>query len=326
MNKQATTRQMNYELKCEKIFDSINLDEFIAYYNKHTDKEIKDKFNLTKNQLARYVSINHITKTERRKYLSRKTRLERYGDPTYRNVAKAKKTKLERYGDENYNNGKQISITSKSKSPEEKLEILEKQKRTCLEKFGVEFASQSSDFKSRMSKTCLQKYGVPYFCMSEKCRKTGFNDSSYNKWFEEVLVDNNIRYTREYWVHRFSYDFLLPDFNLLVEINPSPYHNSTYSPYGEPKDKYYHQHKSKVAYEAGYKCLHLFDWDLENISDIFNTIKYMADSSLEEIQEPNKWLYDIRNRQLVKEETDNTVIIFDDGFKYKRTTSSKTNS
>lgn len=40
------------------------------------------------------------------------------------------------------------------------VETIEKRKQTCIEKYGCEFSSQSTDIKNRIKKTNVQKYGV----------------------------------------------------------------------------------------------------------------------------------------------------------------------
>ena len=52
----------------------------------------------------------------------------------------------------------------------------EKYKKTCLEKYGVEYSTQSKDVQNKMKKTLLEKYGVEHISHSkeikEKTKKT----------------------------------------------------------------------------------------------------------------------------------------------------------
>ena len=316
MNNQSISRRNNYYKRCEEKFSHIDLEEFIEFYNKHTDKEIKEKFNLTKNELALFVKNNNITKVERFKYLSMKTRQEKYGNPTYRNIDKARETRLNKYGDENYNNGTKISQTRLSFSEDKKNEINEKRIQTCLDRFGCKFASQSEEVKQKVRETCMEKYGVPYYCMSEDCRKTGFNNSKPNNEFEDFLSRRGIKYKREFYIHHLSYDFLLIDLDICVEINPFPYHNSTFAPHDVPKDKYYHQKKSINCVENGYKCLHIFDWEFSE-KDFEYKLDKIKKSKSYHIDEPNAYIFDLQTKKLVEEMTESSVVIYDDGFKYE---------
>lgn len=55
---------------------------------------------------------------------------------------------------------KYSSEKRKSKSEKEKQQILEKRKQTNIQKFGVEFASQSKDIQQKVVETNLKRYGV----------------------------------------------------------------------------------------------------------------------------------------------------------------------
>lgn len=126
-------------------------------------------------------------------------------------------------------------------------------------KYGVKCPSQTTEFKEKMRKTNEEKYGVPYACMREECRKYSGNNSIPNKTFSDTLKENNIKFEREFSLESYSYDFKIG--NYLFEINPSAFHNSTFAPVGKPKDKHYHEYKTKLALENGYRCIHVWDWD-----------------------------------------------------------------
>jgi len=82
---------------------------------------------------------------------------------------KGKLTKLIRYGDERYNNNK-------------------KSKKTCLEKYGVEYTFQNEEIKKKGKQTKLKRYGHPYFSNWEKGRETCLNKygTKSNLWIKEV--------------------------------------------------------------------------------------------------------------------------------------------
>lgn len=70
-------------------------------------------------------------------------------------LEKIRKSNLEKFGVEN---------------PLSSSEVREKIKLTCLEKFGVEFATQSDQMKSKSQATCLSKYGVKHALQSDEIR------------------------------------------------------------------------------------------------------------------------------------------------------------
>ena len=80
-----------------------------------------------------------------------------------------------------------------------------------------------------------------------------------NKNFAELLDKNNINYEREFYIDHYIYDFKVD--NNLIEINPFPFHNVTFSPFGDPKGETYHYDKTLTAIENGYRCIHVWDWD-----------------------------------------------------------------
>ena len=52
------------------------------------------------------------------------------------------------------------------------LNRLNKYKKTCLEKYGVEYAQQSNKVKDKAKQTCLEKYGVEHYTNREKSKQT----------------------------------------------------------------------------------------------------------------------------------------------------------
>ena len=52
------------------------------------------------------------------------------------------------------------------------LNRLNKYKKTCLEKYGVEYAQQSNEVKDKAKQTCLEKYGVEHYTNREKSKQT----------------------------------------------------------------------------------------------------------------------------------------------------------
>ena len=49
--------------------------------------------------------------------------------------------------------------------------IVEKMKATNIEKYGVEYVSQSKEVKDKVKSTCIKNYGVEHIFQSEKCKE-----------------------------------------------------------------------------------------------------------------------------------------------------------
>ena len=89
------------------------------------------------------------------KIKAKKTSVNRYGVEYYTNIEKVKKTCLEKFG-----------VDNASKN----LECKEKRRNTMLEKHGVEYYVLSEDFKQKSEKTSMLNYGTPHPMMSDKMK------------------------------------------------------------------------------------------------------------------------------------------------------------
>lgn len=136
------------------------------------------------------------------------------------------------------------------------------------------------DYKSKIEQqilktkqTCLEKYGVEFPCMRHEARMHG-NNSSINKKFKQLLIDNNLYINDaenvEFNILNKSFDFKVG--NNLIEINPTYTHSTSINPFNrKPIDKNYHFNKSKLARENNFRCIHVWDWD--DIDKIINLLK-----------------------------------------------------
>ena len=86
-------------------------------------------------------------------------------------------------------------------------------------------------------------------------------DSLTNLEFKQRLETAQLSYDREFCLDHKFFDFKVND--ILVEIDPSFTHNSTFTPfeYNTPLAKNYHKNKSKIAQKYNFRCIHIFDWD-----------------------------------------------------------------
>ena len=217
------------------------------------------------------------------------TKLERYGSSTYNNISKNKATKALNFGDENYNNRKKAQETCleryKVNNPSKVDAVKEKIRKTNLSKYGyvnrfsnpdvlakAAVNSHTPESEEKRMSTCMSKYGVPYAGCVFGIPKS--KDSNVNLGFRDLLIKENL-YTsdeenREFLLGKYRYDFKIG--NILLELNPSITHNSTFSIYSsEPRSKEYHYQKTLYATQEGYRCIHIWDWD--DVSKIINLIK-----------------------------------------------------
>lgn len=85
---------------------------------------------------------------------SKKTRLERYGDPNYTNREKASQTLLEQYG-----------VVNVQQIPEVKQKALS----TWNERYGRDNKEGHAEWQRRIREGTLEKYGVEYPCLTPEC-------------------------------------------------------------------------------------------------------------------------------------------------------------
>lgn len=210
------------------------------------------------------------------------TMLEKYGTTRYISE-EGRKRISESHEEHREEIDAKIRKTWSEKTNEEKQAINAKRDDTCIERFGIDNYSKTSDFHNFMSEkskslwqdpnwiekvknTNLERYGVLYSCLAKHVQDSnGKQISRSNKDFVELLKHSgitNVEY--EFSLKKYSYDVKVDDF--LIEINPSYTHNSTTGPYFHgkhlpAKDRYYHRDKTKFAEENGYRCIHVWDWD-----------------------------------------------------------------
>lgn len=238
------------------IINNIDKDEFIdLYINQNKSRAyIQNKYKLSSYMLDKVINYYKCNKTHAQSSeLSLQSKYSKFIDKeNYFNylVNKIKIAKIKHYG--SWENA--LKATSEScknswlnKSKEELDAIRQKTKETNMLKYGVESCYQLAN-----------------------CRLKG-NNSKPNKSFSKLLDINDIKYIREYPIANRSYDFKVD--NILIEINPSVTHNSTYGIYdNKPLATDYHKNKSTLAEENSYRCIHIWDWD--NKQKIVDSLKH----------------------------------------------------
>lgn len=252
--KQFNTRLKFYDIHKEKK-QHITKEELVKYYitENKTIEEIEQEHNIPYNEIRYLIKIYGIKKDQELIQKCReKSNLEKYGVINTgwlpETQEKIKKTCQEKFN---------------SDSPLGSQIIKDKIKQTNIERYGVVSNFFNKEVRERIKQTCLEKYGVEYACLSDNCIKSMVTKNSKpNLEFENILYDLNISYEREVRISRYSYDFKIN--NIMVEINPSATHNSTFGVYGkEPMSETYHLDKLNLAKENGFRCVHVFDWDDE---------------------------------------------------------------
>ena len=245
----------------------------------------------------------------------KQTNLERYG---VENVfqckeikEKVKQTNLERYGVENVFQCKEIKDRIKQTNLKrygveyslQSGKVRDRIKQTNLERYGVEYPSQDEQVKEKVKGTNLEKYNTQWFCNTTMCTssKKNPNHSYSNNSFKDLLDSMKINYVEEFPVDdiesgtSYRYDFKVGKY--LIELDSTAYHNSYKHPFNKPKDKLYHQKKSKFAYEHGFICIHIFDWN--DPEEVLSCV-LRGSSEISGFVEPRLFLYSSKEDRVIK--------------------------
>lgn len=117
-------------------------------------------------------------------------------------------------------------------------------------------------------RTRKENYETMYDNIVKNSSKVWYITKAEKKWQDFIesntweKVDNQfiIQWFDEEWNHK-SYRFDLKVWNILIDVNPTWSHNSTFFPKWEAKSERYHQVKSLSAEKLWYHPIHIFDWD-----------------------------------------------------------------
>ena len=295
-NNQKTKETLKAKYGVENISQVKEVADKISKAWKSKSKEdIAERTSKTKQtKLERYGDENYVNHEKQVN-----TVLEKYGVDNYSKTKECQEkiinTNLKKYGCEratqNAEVSKKISDAWQNKTQEELQEIENKRIKTNLKVYGVPYTIQTEEVQAKIQEnnlkkygspysiaskeirdkviaTCLERYGVPYNCLTPGCINANPSlISKINLKFRDKLNSYGIENKMEFTVGKYSFDFKVG--NVLLEINPTYTHNSTYSTtIGKmminPKEQDYHYNKTKVAHENGYRCIHIWDWDDED--------------------------------------------------------------
>lgn len=114
---------------------------------------------------------------------AKQTKIKRYGEAGF-DIEKQKATCMERYGSEYY-----FSTD----------EFREKYKNTCLKKYGVENAFQVEECKEKSKQTCMERYGVKHYSQTaehtEQCRRTSLEKYGVEHYSKTNECKERVRQT-----------------------------------------------------------------------------------------------------------------------------------
>lgn len=276
----------------QKVINKVNKKDLLKFYvyENNTFEDTYKHFDISRALFVKLLKHYNIKKpTSKAQENIDKTKLEKYGSKTYNNSEQIRKTNLERYGVDNQFKRKEMiedsmlkkygvkyiaqlpEVSSKATSKRDFKVEQEKIQKTNMERYGVPNVSLIPEVKEKIKesviKTFQEKYGVDNYWEKEDAKRSnGSKNSRANINFKKLLEDNKIEYIQEFNLKGKWFDFKVG--NILIEINPTPTHNTLWTPWNKDKgiDINYHLEKTILAKENEYRCIHIWDWDdLEKI-------------------------------------------------------------
>lgn len=261
-----------YKKQRETLDSCIDPEEIKRFYidENHTYQEVIDKYGITGWSLDIFLRENGIKKSRKQSAsLVLKSKYEKAG------------------GKEAYDKAVHDKIvegvSSKYGSYDAYKEHLSKK---CKEAWGTELKERQADWiknnyhnspeklehaKEVRAKTNLERYGVPNtYSLAEFTA-----NSKYNLKFASMLDACGVSYEQEFSLkltdgHLYRYDFKCG--NTLIELNPWPFHNTTFTPSGASVvSKNYHRDKTHFAIDNGYRVINVWDWD--SLDKVVNLLK-----------------------------------------------------
>lgn len=201
-----------------------------------------------------------------------------FGDPKNpKRVEKIISTRKQKFDSGEYNHIKKQ--VSKPRTEEVKNKISKSGKgvsRPKKEGFGVG-RKQSEETKNKMSKTHKQKW------INGEIGRRHYTSKLEDKFKNEILIQLNLKFDHFFKpkTQKFFYDFYLPDYNIIIEVDGDFFHsNPKFYPNGpqyitQIKNNINDQLKNQWAQDNGYKLLRFWE------DDINNNIQYVKQILLE---------------------------------------------
>ena len=159
---------------------------------------------------------------------------------------------------------------------------------TNIELYGVDNISKLPITTVKRNDTCLKLYGKTSINILRDSNKIkGFN-TSIEKKISNLLIENGVKFETQYDIifeeNKFkSYDFYLPDFNLLIEAdgdywhaNPIKYPDSNVLTEIQKINKLNDVFKNELANKNGYNLIRFWESDIKKKNfkyKFFNEIK-----------------------------------------------------
>lgn len=271
------------------------IKEFNIVKSKELIKECRKRTNLLKYGVdnpsksttvkTKISSANKINKNiiiEKR----RKTKLEKYGSETYNNMKKNQETKILNHGDPYYNGRDKYKETMLEKYGVDNGFKLPELKKENTDRLFIE-KGYSDEFKELISNRdksieylagrslnyydLTKLFNAPYYVIQNWISRLNLQDYINYQFegrshYEDEIIDylknigvQNIQ-TNVKILDKEEADIYLPDNNLIIEFDGTYWHSDLF------KAKNYHLNKSLLAEKLGYRLIHIYQYEWDDIN------------------------------------------------------------
>lgn len=195
-------------------------------------------------------------------------------------------------------------------------EVKRRSQQTAFEHYGTLHPMQSDEVKDRISDTVRSRYGVNWACQLKQCTTSRGRISDPCKRILRLFELSELRCELEYPIERYRYDIHVVGTNVLIEVNPTVSHNSSFSPWGDPKAADYHRLKFESAYSHGYICFNIWDWT--DAVDLLHGLLYSKSFEIVDLGRPTLHYYNDTIKQHIL--ADSNVVptgyfpVYDEGY------------
>lgn len=161
------------------------------------------------------------------------------------------------------------------------------------EEWRKEYINKMHQWRIAAAEEREKRWEIKRACQFPQCLAWAKAISKVNLEWEQIFINNWFTPVKEFPLWDYCYDFKIWD--ILVEINPYVYHNSTRTPnipWAKIKDKMYHYNKAQNAFDKWYKLIMVWDWT--TVDSVINCLQNDATWTL---WEPRLHRYNYKTKE-----------------------------
>lgn len=246
----------------------------------------------TRKKCLEKYGVENVSQLESSKEKSRKTKLERYGNPTFSNPSKMKETKELRYGDAGYTNKEKATKTFQERYGADnylqvinanhaaiehqngKIEEFERENDCTLvaklvKQFGQGWykAHIVEPIVESSQRTYIRNCDIPIiekYAMDNHV--SSINELEVLNFVKNILGDVGVETNTRKIISPYELDIYIPEKKLAIEYNGVYYHCD------DVKDKDYHITKTELCDKLGIRLIHIFESEWHEHKDICKSL------------------------------------------------------